>query len=145
MTSTRSTCWQKCVGAALVAALGMAATAARVDAQVTSYAYVPLTQPAQSLVVIDTRTNTVVGAPIPVGTTTYSATPTPDGRRVYVAGFGNSTVRVLDVVTNTIIGAPIAVGNNPYGIGLTPDGRRLYVPNSGGSNISVIDLSLIHI
>ena len=43
----------------------------------------PLTSPAQSLVVIDTRTNTVVGAPIAVGTTTYSATPTPDGGRVY--------------------------------------------------------------
>ncbi|MFI5075850.1 MAG: YncE family protein [Vicinamibacteria bacterium] len=109
------------MGGALAAALGLAAAAARVDAQVTSYAYVPLTSPGQSLVVIDTRTNAVVGAPIPVGTSTYSATPTPDGRRVYVAGFGNGTVRVLDAVTNTFIGAPIAVGSNPYGIGLTPD------------------------
>ena len=139
MTSTRSTCWQRCVGGALMAAMGLAATAARVDAQVTSYAYVPLTSPAQSLVVIDTRTNTVVGAPIPVGTTTYSATPTPDGRRAYVAGFGAGTVRVLDAVTNTFISPPITVGNNPYGIGLTPDGRKLYVANSGNSNVSVID------
>jgi YVTN family beta-propeller protein/autotransporter-associated beta strand protein len=114
------------------------ATAARVEAQVTSYAYVLLPTPG-SLVVIDTRTRTIVGAPIAIGTSSYSAIPTPDGRRVYVNGFGNATVKVLDAVTNGFIGLPIPVGNNPYGMGLTPDGSKLYVPNSGSSNMTVID------
>ena len=41
---------------------------------------VPLTSPAQSLVVIDTRTNTVVGAPIAVVTTTLAPRPRRTGR-----------------------------------------------------------------
>jgi YVTN family beta-propeller protein/autotransporter-associated beta strand protein len=123
--------------AALIAAVGLAAPA-RVDAQVTSYAYVTLPQ-RHELVVIDTRTRAVVGAPIAIPTSTYSAVPTPDGRRVYVGGFSSGNVHVLNAVTNTLIGSPIAVGNNPFGLGITPDGRKVYVANSGGSSMSVID------
>lgn len=59
--------WRICVSALMVAA-GLAAPV-RVDAQVTAYAYVLLPDNHQ-LVVIDTRTNTVVGTPIAVGTST---------------------------------------------------------------------------
>jgi autotransporter-associated beta strand protein/YVTN family beta-propeller protein len=136
MKPTGFTGWRTRVGM-LVAVLGMM-TASRVDAQVTAYAYVPLPN-TQQLVVIDTRAQAVVGAPIPIGTSAFSAVPTPDGRRVYVAGFGANVVKVFDAITNTFIGVPIAVGNNPYGIGLTADGRTLYMPNSGSSTMTVID------
>jgi YVTN family beta-propeller protein/autotransporter-associated beta strand protein len=138
MTSICSTRWRTSV-VALMTVLG-SATAARVDAQVTSYAYVVM--PGRNeLVVIDTRTRTVVGAPIAIGGRSFSVLPTPDGRQVYVTGFIAANVKVLDAVTNTFIGSPIAVGANPYGIGLTPDGRKLYVANSGSSTgtVSVID------
>ena len=90
--------------------------------------YVPLTQPAQSLVVIDTRTNTVVGAPIPVGTTTYSATPTPDGRRVYVAGFGNITCGCWTRSPTRSSARRSASATIRTGIGLTPDKRQALRP-----------------
>jgi YVTN family beta-propeller protein/autotransporter-associated beta strand protein len=125
--------------AALIAAMGLAAPA-RVDAQVTSYAYV-LRPFASELIVIDTRTRAVVGTGVPVGTTSFSAVPTPDGRRVYVGGFGNGTVRVLDAVTNTFLASSITVQNNPYGLGISPDGRKVYVANSGSSSMSVIDVA----
>jgi YVTN family beta-propeller protein len=97
--------------AALIAAVGLAAPA-RVDAQVTSYAYV-LRPNASELIVIDTRTRAIVGTGIPIGTSSFSAVPSPDGRRVYVGGFGNATVRVLDAATNTFLASSIAVQSSP--------------------------------
>jgi YVTN family beta-propeller protein len=66
----------------------------------------------------------------------------PDGSKVYVANFGDSTVSVIATATNTVIGSPILVGGNirsvPVGLAVTPDGSKVYVANSGDSTVSVI-------
>src|SRR5262245_29628679 len=49
-----------------------------------------------SVSVLDTASNTVVGAPIPVGTGPRGVAVHPAGTRVYVANFGDNTVSVLD-------------------------------------------------
>ena len=63
--------------------------------------------------VIDTATNTVMGAPIPGGGAPYGVAVNPAGTRVYVANVSGS-VSVIDTATNTVIGAPIPVGITSY-------------------------------
>ena len=45
--------------------------------------------------VIDVATNTVVGSPIPVGSTPFSIAITPDGTSAYVANLGSHSVSVI--------------------------------------------------
>src|SRR6516162_2325563 len=76
--------------------------------------------------VIDTATNTVVGSPIPVGRSPFGVAVTPDGSKVYVANSLSGTVSVIDTATNTVVGSPIAVGNFPLGgVAVTPDGSKV--------------------
>src|ERR1700722_2251437 len=65
--------------------------------------------------VIDTGTNSVVGAPIPVGSLPEGVAVSPDGRFVYVANTVSDTVSVINAQTNTVIASP-AVGNFPLGV-----------------------------
>src|SRR6266446_3404301 len=92
--------------------------------------------------VIATATNTVVGLPIPVGTLPLGVAVTPDGSTVYVANSGdgsvNGTVSVIATATNTVT-ATIPVGNLPVGVAVTPDGSKVYVANEVDSTVSVID------
>jgi YVTN family beta-propeller protein len=90
--------------------------------------------------VIDTETDTVVGSPITVASNPRGVAVTSDGRKVYIAGGG--TVSVIDTATNTVVGSPITVGGNPQGVAVTPDGRKVYVARSVsdfGNSVSVID------
>jgi YVTN family beta-propeller protein len=70
--------------------------------------------------VIDTTTNTVVGAPIPVGPAPQGVGVDPTVHRAFVANFGSNTVSVIDTTTNTVVGAPIPVGDGPIGVGIGP-------------------------
>ncbi|MGH2889135.1 MAG: PKD domain-containing protein, partial [Solirubrobacteraceae bacterium] len=88
--------------------------------------------------VIDTATNSVVGAPIPVGSTPHGVAITPDGRFAYVANFGSGTVSVIDTGTNSVVGAPITVGAKPDGIAIAPDGGHAFVAQQG-NDISIVD------
>src|SRR6266446_4345474 len=88
--------------------------------------------------VIATATNTVVGLPIPVGTLPLGVAVTPDGSTVYVANFGAGTVSVIATATNTVT-ATIPVGTIPTGVAVTPDGSKVYVANEVDRNVSVID------
>ena len=54
------------------------------------------------LSIIDTATNTVIGA-IPVGFGFQSITIAPDGTLAYVLGLGGSTIAVIDTTTNTVV------------------------------------------
>src|SRR5215469_2937248 len=73
-------------------------------------AYIP-NGGSSSVSVIDTRTNTVIGSPIPVGNNPFGVAVTSDGSKVYVANHFDKTVSVIDTATNTVIGSPIPVGN----------------------------------
>ncbi|HEX4559236.1 MAG TPA: beta-propeller fold lactonase family protein [Mycobacterium sp.] len=88
--------------------------------------------------VIDTATNTAIGAPIRVGLTPQAVAISPDGRRVYVANTGANTVSVLNTGTNKVI-ATIKVATNPMAVAVSPDGSRLYVADTGANRISIIN------
>ena len=91
--------------------------------------------------VIDLATNTVVGSPIPVGTSPREIVFTPDGDYAYVTNSGDGTVSVISTATNTVVNT-IAVGAAPRGDAITPDGQFVYVTNSGDGTVSVINTAL---
>ena len=71
-------------------------------------------QGSNNVTVIDTASNTVVGAPIAVWSQLTGIAVNPSGSRAYVAGSNNVTV--IDTATNTVVGVAIAVGSAPQGI-----------------------------
>ncbi len=73
---------------------------------------------ADTVSVIDTATNTVIGT-IPVGLVPFGVAITPGGTRGYVTNESGATVSVIDTATNTVI-ATIPVGLTPVGIAITP-------------------------
>ena len=56
-------------------------------------------QGSNKVSVINTTTNTVVGAPIAVGTHPIGVAVTPDGSKVYVANFSSNSVSVIATVS----------------------------------------------
>lgn len=81
--------------------------------------------------VIDTASNTSVGAPIDVPGA-CAVDVTPDGTRAYVVRCGTQgSVVVIDTASNEPVGGPIPVGASPSAIAITPDGTRAYVVNTG--------------
>src|SRR5215472_16940294 len=78
--------------------------------------------------VIATATNTVVGLPIPVGLSPLGVGVTPDRSKAYVTNHGSNTVSVIDTASNSV-SATIPVGGSPFGVAVTPDGSKVYVAN----------------
>jgi YVTN family beta-propeller protein len=105
-------------------------------------AYVAITTLAEATV-INTQTNSTLGAAIPVGDAPTGIAISPDGRRAYVVNDGDGNVSVIDTQTNTTTGPPIPpfgiLGQAPLGIAITPDGRRAYVANQNSNTVSAID------
>ncbi len=87
--------------------------------------------------VIDTATNKVVGAAIRVGSTPGGMAVT--GNRLFVANTGDDTVSVIDTSTNKVVGTAIRVGDGPTGVMVSPDGSIAYVANSAEGTVTVID------
>jgi len=92
---------------------------------------------ANSVTVISTATNLVVGSPIAVGVIPFGVAVSPDGTRIYVANQGSASVSIIDAASKAVIGS-VAVGNSASGITVSPDGGRIYVANQSGS-VTVID------
>jgi YVTN family beta-propeller protein len=90
--------------------------------------------------VIDTATNAVVGTPIPVGSFPRGVAVTPDGKPAYVTidNGRSSTVSVIDTANNTVV-ATVPVGLQPNGVAVNPDGKHVYVAAFESSSVSVID------
>ena len=88
--------------AAALAALACLAAPAAAHAQ---NAYIT-NSGSDTVSVIDTATNTMVGSPIAVGDAPFGVAVTPDGSRVYVANFSGDTVSVIDTATNTVLRPP---------------------------------------
>ncbi len=102
--------------------------------------YVP-NQFSNTVSVISTATNMVVGTPIPVGANPIDIAYDPVNERMYVANLGGNTVSVISTATNTVIGSPIPVGSRPASIAYDPVNERMYVTNfnfGGSGTVSVI-------
>lgn len=95
--------------------LGVMLALSSILAHAAPFAYIPSPATPGTVRVIDTATNTVVGAPIPVGANPEGVAVNPAGTRIYTGNFGNAvgagTVSVIDATTNTVV-ATVATGQS---------------------------------
>lgn len=54
----------------------------------------------------------------------------PDGTRLYVAGFESDTLSVIDTANRAVV-ARVATGNYPYAVAVSPRGDQVFVSNWG--------------
>jgi YVTN family beta-propeller protein len=74
-----------------------------------------------SVSVIDTTTNAVIGLPIAVGINPSGVAVSPDGSKVYVANFTSNTASVIDTATNMVTATiPGFSGAQAFGIFILP-------------------------
>lgn len=114
---------------------------ANVDGNI--FAYITDTSNNNSVHVLDTPTNTVVGSPIPVDNypTGIAITKTSSGTFAYVVNRDSGTVRVINIDTDTVVGPPIQleVGITEIAIATTASGTFAYITNYDKNNVSVIN------
>lgn len=124
------------VGAVVVDPFGIAITPDATTAYVTE-------RGSDQVIRIDTATNELVGAPIPVGDFPTYIAITPNGRTAYVVNRLSDSVTPIDIVTNTA-GPAIPVGDFPDGIAITPDGTTAYVilRGSPGTPAQVVPINV---
>jgi YVTN family beta-propeller protein len=90
--------------------------------------------------VIATATDTVVGLPIPVGGAPFGVAVTPDGSKVYVANPASNTVSVIDTASKTVV-AVLPVGQGPVAFGVFIQPRFAGTPgksNCHGQSVSAL-------
>ncbi len=80
--------------------------------------------------VIDTTTNTVVGNPIPVGDGPSRIAYDNATKNMYVIQFLDKSVSVIDTISNLVVGT-IPVGFQPSAIAYDQENKRIYVTNLG--------------
>ncbi len=90
-----------------------------------------------SVDILDTGTRTFV-ASIATGSAPRGLALHPNGLRLYVAEFLQSTVAIVDVATRAIV-SRVAVGSHPSELVLNPNGTLLFVSNEANGTVSVID------
>lgn len=84
--------------------------------------------------------------PISLGTSSsgpFGIAISPDGRSVYIAGYGSGKVYVVNAVNDLPLTGPsypINVGGNLTGLSITPDGLCAYVANYTGNNVFAIGI-----
>lgn len=89
--------------------------------------------------------NSIISAPISVGTNPQAVAFSPDGRKAYVAN--NGSVYMINTVTDkvTVPNSSLPpVPAVPHGIVASPDGKRVYVAE-GAAGIYVLDAALIQL
>jgi len=91
-----------------------------------SRVYVPIGSPSNTVLVIDTKTNTVIRNPLPFGRDPARVAVSPNGSHIYVTNSVSNTVSVIDTTTNTVV-ATIEVGRNVGGVAVAPHGSQVYV------------------
>src|SRR6266566_5205754 len=121
---------------AMLAAAGFAGCASAQNAYITNSG-------DNTVSVIATATNTVVGSPIPVGSYPIGVAVTPDGSKVYVTNALDNTVSVIATATNTVtatIPLPPCPGiSNVAGVAVALDGSKVYVAGECLNAVAVID------
>ncbi|MBA4372566.1 MAG: hypothetical protein C0402_06850 [Thermodesulfovibrio sp.] len=110
----------------------------RTDSSAAPFAYIT-NHGSNTVSVIDTATNTVVGTPITVGSGPFGVAVNPTGSHVYVTNVNAHTVSVIETDTNTVV-ETIPVGYYPRGIAVNPSGSRVYVANSDDNNYLPVDI-----
>ena len=82
----------------------------------------------------------------PQGTFPMGLDLSPDGARLYAAGFKSNTFWTVDLATRTPVQAASRIGNYPYFVVAAPDGRRVYVTswgiNAGNSPDNLVPVPL---
>jgi gliding motility-associated-like protein len=102
----------------------------------SGYAYITNTG-SNNVSVVSTALQTVV-ATIPVGSTPFGVSVSPDGSLVYITNKGDNTVSVINTSTNKVT-ATVNVGKSPTGIVVGSNGKQVYVANYASNSVSVID------
>jgi len=92
-----------------------------------------------TIVVINTLTNTVVGTPIPVGDVPEWGAFDPANGYLYFVNWLSANVTVVNGATNTVVVPSIGVGSFPLSIEYDRSNGYLYVANSGDQNVTVIN------
>jgi YVTN family beta-propeller protein len=75
---------------------------------------------SDSVSVIDTNSNLVIGSPIPVESMPIGIEFDRPHKRMYVTNGDSDSVSVIDTNTNTAVGLPLVVGANPQIIAFAP-------------------------
>ncbi|UCG87829.1 MAG: beta-propeller fold lactonase family protein, partial [Gemmatimonadota bacterium] len=88
--------------------------------------------------VIDGATHSIVGAPIPVGSSPWGVAVSEATDRLYVTNSGDGTVSVIDVMAKAGI-STVGVGGGPRGVAVNPVSNRIYVANYADNTVSVIE------
>ncbi|WP_234542111.1 IPT/TIG domain-containing protein [Streptomyces shenzhenensis] len=91
---------------------------------------------ANTVSVIDSTTNTVIGSPIPVGV--WPRGVAIANGRAYVANSNSDTVSVIDTATNSLVGSPIPLAGSPFGVAAAQNGH-VFVTQQNLNTVSVID------
>jgi YVTN family beta-propeller protein len=96
---------------------------------------------SDDVTVVDTASFTVETT-IATGTGTFGiiGNVTPDGERLYVTNYGNSTLIGIDTATNEIV-QTIELTGKPVGINFDREGKRLYVTDFGPDSFDESPLS----
>ncbi|WP_123026414.1 Ig-like domain-containing protein [Mycolicibacterium stellerae] len=91
----------------------------------------------ESLIVLDTTTNTIVARNTDIGDG-RGLTISPDGTRLYVTQINFDRITVVDTATLEIVDdIPV---DDPWNVAVTPDGTRAYVIGFATPRVSVIAL-----
>ena len=90
-----------------------------------------------SLTVIDTATHEATV--IAVGDLPRDLRISPDGKRAYVANYGDHTVSVVDAITESVT-ATVAVSDHPETLAVSHNGERLYVGDYWSAAVTVISV-----
>lgn len=98
-----------------------------------------------SILLADTKTNALVGAPLTVADHPGHIVFSPDGTKAYIAnqlqeGISGELL-TMDTRTNQLVGSPIPLPTFPTAMAISPDGARLYLASFPTNSVLVIDLA----
>ncbi|MFL5871997.1 MAG: beta-propeller fold lactonase family protein [Solirubrobacterales bacterium] len=122
----------------LIAALAVLSLALFAPQALARYVYTG-NYDTDSVSVIDTATNQVVGNPIPAGNGPYSMAVTPNGQTLYVAGEISEDLTAINTQSNQAVGT-IPLGIQPATIAISPNGSIAYVTDQDSDRFVVVDL-----
>ena len=77
---------------------------------------------------------------IEVGSYPYSMALSPNGKKAYVANYGDNTVSVINIKKGTVHRTPITVGDGPQSVAFTPNGKKAFVANYNDHTVPVINV-----